>query len=156
ELRRSHPSPIYVLERRGRQLARIRRMLALSGVDPARCVFAADEHSYDDEHWVELYARVAQRTPPALSTSDFPTAHLSRKATPRLSVLQSEREAMASWLKAQGWSGQKLVLIQPGNFRSMSRRREQWERGGGDDKAWLVSHWVSLLQDISASSRDVL
>src|SRR5579864_8514516 len=37
-LRRSAPAPIYIGERQPRQLIRVRRLLASSGVDPARCV----------------------------------------------------------------------------------------------------------------------
>jgi ADP-heptose:LPS heptosyltransferase len=155
ELRRSDPSPIYVLERAPRQLARIRRMLALSGVDRARCVFASDEHGYEDEHQIDLLARVAQRTPPALDAADYPAAQLSRKAAPRLSVQDSERTEMEAWLRAEGWAGQKLVLIQPGNFRTMSRKRERWEGSGADDKAWPLENWTALLQMISDSSSSV-
>jgi ADP-heptose:LPS heptosyltransferase len=152
ELRRSDPSPIYILERQPRQLARIRRMLAWSRIDPARCVFAADERSYEGEHWIDLLARVAQRIPAALDAADYPAPQTNRKAAPQLSVLASERAEMEAWLRAQGWSGQKLVLIQPGNFRSMSRRREKWENSAADDKAWPVENWASLLQMINTSS----
>jgi ADP-heptose:LPS heptosyltransferase len=156
ELRRSHPGPIYVLERQPRQLARIRRMLALSRIDPARCVFATDESSYDGEHWVDHYVRIAQRMPPALNAADYPVSQPARKSTPRLRVLQSERDAIEVWLQARGWTGQKLVLIQAGNFRSMSRRREEWQRSAADDKAWPVENWASLVQKIRASAPDML
>jgi len=152
ELRQSAPSPIYILERAPRQLARIHRLLRLSRIDPARCVFAADERSYEDEHWIDLYTRVALRTPPVLSGADYPIPHGMRKATPRLVVLQSERDTMEAWLREQGWSGERLVLIQPGNFRTMSRRRARWERA--DDKAWPIDHWVWLLQRISSGTSE--
>jgi heptosyltransferase-2/heptosyltransferase-3 len=153
ELRRSEPGPVYVLERAPRQLARIRRMLKLSGVDPARCVFASDEDVTDTDHWTDAMVRVAQRTPPALGGPDkTPSSQQTgRKAAPRLSVLETERSAMEAWLRAQGWSGEKLVLIQPGNFRTMSRRREKWERTAADDKWWPLENWVSLLQTINNS-----
>jgi heptosyltransferase-2/heptosyltransferase-3 len=151
ELRRSDPSPIYVLERQSRQLTRIRRILAWSGVDPDRCVFASDEHVGEDEHWVDLLVRVAQRTPAALEGLDCASTHVNRKPAPLLSVLETERTAMEAWLRAQGWSGEKLVLIQPGNFRTMSRRREHWERSAADDKAWPVENWASLLRMIDAA-----
>lgn len=156
ELRRSDPSPIYILERQPRQLARIRRMLAWSGVSPDRCVFASDEHTVDGEHGIDLLVRVAQRTPPALEGVDCASPHMNRKAAPLLNVLETERTAMEAWLRAQGWSGQKLVLIQPGNFRTMSRKREQWERSAADDKAWPMKSWASLLQMISSAFPDVL
>jgi heptosyltransferase-2/heptosyltransferase-3 len=153
ELRRSAPSPIYVLEPESRQLTRIRRMLALSGINPGRCVFAADEHLVEGEHWVDVLIRVAQRTPPALEgLVEGAVSQTGRKAAPRLSVLETERSAMEAWLRAQGWSGQKLVLIQPGNFRTMSRRREKYQRPSADDKSWPLENWVRLLQRINAHS----
>jgi heptosyltransferase-2/heptosyltransferase-3 len=152
ELRRSDPGPIYVLERSPRQLARIRRMLALSGVNPDRCVFASDENAADDEHWIDFFVRVAQRTPPSLNGMDRTTPVMNRKAAPRLAVPETERSAMEAWLRAQGWSGEKLVLIQPGNFRTMSRRRGKWERTAADDKAWPIENWVALLKMINGSS----
>ena len=156
ELRRSDPSPIYVLERQPRQLARIRRLLALSRVDPARCVFASDERTGDGEHWMDLLTRVAQRTPPALNAADYPLPQLSRKAAaPRLSVRESERAEMEAWLSRQGWTGQRLVLIQPGNFRTMSRKAERWERSGADDKAWPLENWAALMRLIGDSSPSV-
>ncbi len=155
ELRRSDPSPIYVLERHSRQLVRIRRMLALSGINPNRCVFASDEHVGEDEHWVDLLVRVAQRTPPVLQGLDFALPHVGRRPAPLLSVLETERTGMEAWLRAQGWSGEKLVLLQPGNFRTMSRSRERWERSAADDKAWPVENWALLLRKIHASCPNV-
>jgi heptosyltransferase-2/heptosyltransferase-3 len=42
------------------------------------------------------------------------------------------------------------VLIQPGNFRSMSRGRDRWQGAKVDDKAWPLADWVSLLRKIGA------
>lgn len=156
ELQRSHPSPIYILERAPRQLARIRRMLTLSRIDPARCIFAADERCYDEEHWIDLYVRVAQRTPAAVNPAEYPASNLIRKSAPQLRVLQSDHDAIEGWLRARGWTGQKLVLIQPGNFRTLSRRREKWERSAADDKAWPLKNWLALIQRISATAPDML
>ena len=44
-----------------------------------------------------------------------------------LSALQKgtaeERAARDRWLQAKGWRGRELILIQPGNHRSMGPRR---------------------------------
>ncbi len=147
-LRRSDPSPIYVFERKTRQLARIRRILKLSGVNPARCVFITDEPDCEAEHWIDLLVRFATRVPRAIDAADFPVPLLSRKGLPSLYVLQSERRDIESWLRARGWTGHKLVLIQPGNFRSMSKRREQWQSSAADDKSWPIERWNALLKKI--------
>ncbi len=149
-LRRSQPGPIYIFEGKNRQLTRIRRMLRLGGVDPARCVFIADEPGDENEHWVDLLMRFATRVPRAINASEFPAPLSSRCGAPNLHVLLSERQAMRRWLEALGWTGQKLVLIQPGNFRSMSKRHEQLQRSAGDDKSWPVERWTTLVGQIDA------
>ena len=151
-LHRSAPGPIYVCERSPRQLARIRRMLALSNVDPARCVLMSD---IPDEggHWIDRYLRVGQLTPRAIDAAEYPGSSLG-KPTPRLSVSDPERVERDAWLRATGCHGRKLVLLQPGNFRSMSRRRERWRRLNQDDKAWPVAHWVSLARKVLSTLPD--
>jgi hypothetical protein len=68
-LRESHPGPIYVCEHHHRQLPRMRRMLAFSGVDPARCVFIAEKPG-TVHHSVDRLIHFAKQTPAALRASD--------------------------------------------------------------------------------------
>ena len=144
-LHRVRPGPVYVCERSPRQLARIRRMLALSGIESARCLFIGDLAS-EGEHWVDRYLQLGRLTPPAIGAADYPFT--SGKPAPRLSVSDPERVERDAWLQARGWLGRKLVLLQPGNFRTMSRRRDEWRRRKADDKAWPVENWVSLVRRV--------
>jgi heptosyltransferase-2/heptosyltransferase-3 len=66
-------------------------------------------------------------------------------------VTESERAALQRWLQGHGWAARPLVLIQPGNFRSMSRGRDRWRGAKVDDKAWPLEDWVSLVRKINAS-----
>jgi ADP-heptose:LPS heptosyltransferase len=150
-LRHSDPSPIYVCEYQPRQLRRIRRLLAASGVNPARCLFITQELRDEDEQWSERLLRFGQRTPPALSAAEYPLPVTDCRLAPRLRVLDSERAELDGWLEAQGWAGRKLVLVQPGNFRTMSRRRGKWRQPGADDKAWPLENWVALVQRVHAA-----
>jgi heptosyltransferase-2/heptosyltransferase-3 len=145
-IHRTSPGPIYVCERQPRQLARIRRMLAISGADLARCLFINDVPN-EDEHWIDRFVRLGQRTPATLAAAADPLT-IPTMPAPRLSVSDAERVELDAWLRSKGWIGRKLVLVQPGNFRSMSRRREQWRRLEADDKAWPVEKWVSLLRRV--------
>lgn len=147
-LRRSDPSPIYVCEYQPRQLRRIRRLLAVSGVDPARCLFITQDLRDEQEHWVERLLRFGQRTPPVLSAAEYPLPLTDCQPAPRLRILDSERAELDAWLHAQGWAGRKLVLVQPGNFRTMSKRRDEWRQGGADDKAWPPENWVALVRKV--------
>lgn len=150
-LRASAPGPIYVCEEHYRQLPRIRRMLRLSGIDPARCAFISDEPSSGPEHLIDKLLRLGSRVPPALRAADYPLP--PENEGPRLIVSDAERAARDAWLRTQGWLGHELILVQPGNHRSMSRRRRRWRRTGADDKAWPLERWVQLLQQIHAHMR---
>jgi ADP-heptose:LPS heptosyltransferase len=149
-LRRNAPSPIYVFERQPRQLDRIRRMLSWSGVDPARCLFITEVMDLE-EHWVDRFIRLAQRTPDALSAEGYPVFPTSGKPAPRLRVSDAERAECDAWLHSRGWKDRELVLIQPGNFRSMSKRRDRWDKPHADDKAWPGDKWVELLRRVQVA-----
>jgi heptosyltransferase-2/heptosyltransferase-3 len=63
-------------------------------------------------------------------------------------VLASERAERDAWLRAQGLLGRELILIQPGNHRTMGPRRARWRRLNTDDKWWPPERWAELLQRI--------
>ena len=145
-LRATDPGPIYVCERHYRQLPRIRRMLALSGVNAARCVFISDDPERLDRHFIDQLLSLGERTPPALQATDYPLPPAHPVWTPQLQVSDSERAERDAWLAQRGWSGRQIILVQPGNHRSMSRRRARWRRLNADDKAWPMERWVALLK----------
>ena len=144
-LRASSPGPIYVCERHYRQLPRIRRMLRFAGVDPRRCVFLTDFPITETEHVVDRLMGLGSRTPAALRAAHFPPPPQAELSGPRLYVLDGERTARDEWLRAQGWAGRELILIQPGNHRSMGPRRARWRRLNTDDKWWPLEKWAELL-----------
>jgi ADP-heptose:LPS heptosyltransferase len=147
-LRASAPGPIYIAEYQYRQLPRVKRLLATSGIDPQRCVFIEEEPG-ECGHWVDALLRLGARTPPARSAADYPVPADHRRWAPRLAVLDHERRERDAWLRSRGWLGRPLVLLQPGNHRSMSaRRRRRWQ--SRDDKAWPVGHWRELIGHIRA------
>jgi ADP-heptose:LPS heptosyltransferase len=154
-LHRSDPGPIYVCEYQYRQLPRIKRMLAFSGINRRRCVFIDDDPSRGN-HWVDSLLRFGELTPPALSAVDYPVPQTATSWAPRLQVLDAERAERDAWLKERGWFGRELILVQPGNHRTMSTRRERWRRLNTDDKAWPIDHWVALLHRMHAWMPDAL
>ena len=150
-LRRADPGPIYVCEYQPRQVRRIRRLLALGGINPARCLFITGNPVGLEGHWVDRLARFAQLTPATLSATQFPPLVPARIPAPQLTIASETRAEFAAWLDAQGWAGRRLVLIQPGNFRTMSRSRERWAHANADDKAWPLQNWVTLLRRLAAT-----
>ena len=155
-LHRTRPSPIYVCERHPRQLIRIRRLLMLSGISRSRYLFVTDMPTEGAEHWVDRDVRFAGRTPPALRAADYPPPQTGCVRAPQLWISDAERAERDAWIRAQGWSDRRLVLLQPGNHRSMSKRRERWKRLNADDKAWPTATWVQLLKKIHAQMPDAL
>jgi heptosyltransferase-2/heptosyltransferase-3 len=145
-LRDTHPGPIYVCEPHYRQLPRIRRMLKMSGVDPRRCEYLFDEPGSTRGNLVDLFVRFGTRTPPLLRAADYPPP--PSMGGPRVYVLDSERAERDAWLRAQGWYGRELILIQPGNHRTMGPRRARWRRLNTDDKWWPLERWAALLQRV--------
>ena len=154
-LRASHPGPIYVCEHHYRQLPRIRRLLAFSGVDPARCVFITEKPG-TVHHSVDRLVHVAKQTPAALRESDYPLPTTSAAWAPRLRVFDADRVELTQWLRVKGWAGRPLILVQPGNHRSMSRKRRRWERRKTDDKSWPMERWAALLHKVHERMPDAL
>lgn len=154
-LRDSAPGPIYVCEHHRRQLPRIRRMLTLSGIDPARCVFMTETPG-SLNHAVDRLVRLGQQTPRSLNPADYPLPNTPAAWAPRLRVHNNDRAELNAWLRSRGWAGRPIVMVQPGNHRSMSRRRGRWRRLSSDDKAWPTQRWVSLLHKIGARMPNAL
>jgi Glycosyltransferase family 9 (heptosyltransferase) len=147
-LRESAPGPVYVFEHHAGQVRRIRRLLSLSGIDPQRCIFIAEAPGTDSP-WLDAMLRFARRTPASLNPTDYPEPHAAGIWSPQLRVLDSERAQRDEWLRSRGFRGRPLILIQPGNHRTMGRRRlRNWR--GRDDKVWPVERWVQLLQRLHA------
>jgi heptosyltransferase-2/heptosyltransferase-3 len=154
-LRDTHPGPIYICEHHYRQLPRIRRMLAFSRIDPARCIFIG-EIPGTLHHSVDRLIHFGKQTPPALQASDYPAPELAAPWAPRLRVFDHDRAELAQWLHSRGWEGRQIVMVQPGNHRSMSRKRKRWQRLNTDDKAWPRERWISLLHKVHARMPEAL
>ncbi|HEY2036756.1 MAG TPA: glycosyltransferase family 9 protein [Steroidobacteraceae bacterium] len=153
-LRRSAPGPIYVFEHHRGQVRRIRRLLRLSGIDPRRCLFI-DEAPGAESPWLDALLRFARRTPPGLKAADYPEPATARTCSPALRVLPMEKAHRDDWLRARGFQGEPIILVQPGNHRTMGRRRlRNWR--GRDDKVWPVARWVELLHRLHRHRPDAV
>jgi len=148
-LRHSEKSPIYICETAAsQQLNRIKGLLTLAGVEPERCVFLPEEEvAGGSEHRVDALLRFGKQTPFALQAANYPWPEVD--PVPRLMVLDKDRLECEAWIRAQGWSGRPIVLVQPGNRRMM--RQNRWRRDCIDDKAWPLSNWSALLRCVHES-----
>jgi hypothetical protein len=146
-LRQQRGAPVYVCEYDPKKLARIRRLLALSGIDPGHCVWITEDPDFARaRHWVDRLISFGQRTPPALPAADYPWPSPPPRGSPRLEVAAAARADCDAWLERAGLSGRALVLVQPGNRRTM--RGSRLKISAQDDKAWPIERWAALLHQV--------
>jgi heptosyltransferase-2/heptosyltransferase-3 len=147
-LRQNGQSPIYVCETAtSRRLPRIKILLALAGIAPARCLFLREDISIGSEHRVDGLLRFGRQTPPALQAADYPSPEAP--SAPKLSLRHQDRIERDAWIKKQGWSGRPIVLVQTGSRQGM--RQHRWRRKRIDDKAWPAANWSALLRQVHES-----
>jgi ADP-heptose:LPS heptosyltransferase len=147
-LRADRSSPVYVCETFPRKLRRIRRLLRMSGTPASRCVFMDDvlaaAEARPPEHWVDRLVALGRRTPSAFREADYPWPEPPPRCAPWLEIAPVERAECEAWLGERGWLGRPLVLVQPGNQRTMKSGTRP--RPSPDDhKAWPVDRWAALL-----------
>jgi ADP-heptose:LPS heptosyltransferase len=158
-LRQARGQPVYVCEYFPRKLARVRRLLRLAGIDPARCLFLS-EMPQSPVHWVDRLVSFGRLTPPAFRAADYPSVDTTKgpsssaPCAPRLEVSAPAAADCAAWLEGHGWGSRPLVLVQPGNRRTMRGRRLRLS--ADDAKAWPTERWASLLQMMHARLPEAL
>jgi len=100
-------------------------------------------------HWVDRLVSFARLTPAAFNAADYPwPASPPPRCAPLLTVSAAARAECAAWLERQGWRDRTLILVQPGNRRTMRGRRLRVSPA--DDKAWPLDRWAALLHRIHA------
>ena len=149
-LRADRAAPVYICEDFPRKLPRIRRLLRLSGAPATHCVFmtdvlaAAERRGQAPEQWGDRLVALGRGTPPAFREADFPWPEPAPRSSPRLEISPAEGAECEAWLTGRGWLGRPLVLVQPGNQRTM-RGGAQTSASPDDHKAWPVERWAALL-----------
>lgn len=139
-LRAQPPGPVYVCD--DYSIDKIRWLLARARIPEDHCVFAnPDCMLHEGEHWIDRWQRFGAMTPaafasaPAASNSDLIDA-------PCLTVKQYDRTDLHAWLRAHGFDDAPLMLLQPGNKRTLKRGRAGQL---GDDKQWPLDNWAALI-----------
>jgi len=150
-LRAAPQAPVYVCETFRGKLRRIRRLLRFSGAAPGRCVFMEDMLAAAGDrapaHWVDRLVALGRCTPAALREAAPPWPQPQPRGAPQLTVPAQARADCEAWLAAKGWLGRPLVLVQPGNQRTM-RAGARARVAPDDHKAWPLQAWVALLRHV--------
>jgi hypothetical protein len=157
-LRRERNAPVYVQVFHPREVRGIRAILALSQIGRARCL-ALDPHECSrvlttgEPPWMDYLLQFSSRTPSGVALPAESTGQ--RKWLPFLVMDEQARAAARAALQSEGWRGQALVLISPGNHRTLGRRRRR-KYQGRDPKAWALENWTQLLQAIRSRAPESL
>lgn len=128
-LKTSSHQPIYILEDDSRSIALIRR----SGIRASSTL--ADFDIPVQEHVVDSHFRLA-----GLRAS-------SVDRLPELRVSEEERKDAANWLASIGLYGHPLVLLQPGNKRTMVAKSVKQ-----DPKYWPIERWAAVAKGVLRAS----
>jgi heptosyltransferase-2/heptosyltransferase-3 len=140
-LRAQPPGPVYVCD--DYSIDKIRWLLRRARVPADHCVFAnPDCLLREGEHWIERWRRFGAMTPAAFADTP-PASAGDAPHAPCLTVRDADRADLRAWLRARGCGQAPLLLLQPGNKRTLKRGRAGRL---GDDKQWPLANWVGLIQ----------
>src|ERR1700694_3527723 len=99
-------------------------------------------------HWVDRLVSLGRLTPAAFNAADYPWPGPPPRCAPRPEGSAAARAECAAWLERQGWGERTLILVQPGNRRTMRGRRLR--ASAADDNAWPRGRCAALLHRIHA------
>ena len=140
-LRAQPPGPVYVCD--DYSIDKIRWLLQRARIPEGHCVFAnPDCMLLGGEHWIDRWHRFGAMTPAAFASA-LPTDALQAPNAPCLVVQHADRSDLHEWLRAHNFDDAPLLLLQPGNKRTLKRGRAGQL---GDDKQWPLANWTGLIQ----------
>ena len=97
----------------------------------------------DGEHLIEYWQRFARVSPSAGAAGSIKDIV---DEAPRLLVPRQDLELLDQWLVARGLDARQLLLIQPGNKRTM---RRGLRRRPSNTKWWPETRWASVVQSLA-------
>lgn len=134
-LRTRPPGPVFVYE----PDAKPHTLLARGGVGPEWICSLRDFPRMPGEHIAAHAVRLARQTPAALggpAELDLPAPDA------RPTLTEADRRDCADWLAGQKLTGAPLVLLQPGNKRTMRRGRRTRST---NVKYWPEANWARVI-----------
>ena len=116
-----------------------------AGIGREWVVRAHDHPAATLVHWTDWWLAIGQLTPQALVGRVAPLEARGADTVPRLYVSNEARADCTKWLAAHGWVGAPLVLLQPGNKRTLKRGRLATLN---DAKHWPAERWGEVVQGV--------
>nr|MBV6630504.1 glycosyltransferase family 9 protein [Oceanococcus sp. HetDA_MAG_MS8] len=135
-LKTQHPRPVIICETEPKS----RWLVERAGYGPDEMFWAGDLPIQAGEHWVQRWLRLAclcygQRWEPGIAHTYTHQGWLPASG--------AAREDFQQWVQARGWQQAELLLIQPGNKRTMRRGRAERQ---SNPKFWPDDYWVAVAQ----------
>lgn len=144
-LRAQPPGPVYVCD--DYSIDKIRWLLQRARIPADHCVFAnPDCLLLGGEHWIDRWHRFGAMAPAAFASAPPNDAQQAPNA-PCLVVQHADRTDLHAWLRAHAFDDAPLLLLQPGNKRTLKRGRAGQL---GDDKQWPLANWTGLIHAVLA------
>lgn len=138
-LRQRREQPIYLCETDKKSLSLARR----AGMH--KVYWAGDIPSIENEHWLERWNRAGHAwTKQESFTSDPESGHAPMPST-WLELPPGAKEDCKNWLAIKEWTTRPIVLLQPGNKRTM--RRGAVDRAS-NKKFWPDRNWKAVCDAI--------
>lgn len=131
--------PVYLCDPEPQALA----LLLRAGIARENILRAWDTWPGNSAHWVDWWNDVARQTPQAFT--EFAPLAKEIASAPRLFVTNAERAASDAWLCELGIAAAPLVLLQPGNKRTLKHGKSQQS----DNKHWAPENWAQLVAAIT-------
>ena len=128
--------PVYVCDLNSQD--KLRWLLTRAGVDPADCLYFRNALFPADTHWFDMWKIFSALSPDHYP--DYPDAEAHYPAFPKLVVDDAAQADAQAFLRENGLDG-PLVLLQPGNKRTLKRGRLGLL---ADHKSWPTTNWIAL------------
>lgn len=147
---RAHNGPIYICDDYSRE--KIRWLLDRAGIAPARRIHANPDCLLGgEEHWIDRWLRFGSMTPTAFSVRIPPARAQDASPAPHMVVNNADRADRDAWLRRHDLVDKPLILLQPGNKRTLKRGRAGQV---GDDKFWPNERWAALIRAVAGDNND--
>ena len=136
--------PVYLCDPEPQALA----LLLRGGIPRDNILRAWDSWPGVGAHWVDWWNDVARQTPTAFADAAPPPNEGATHT--QLFVTDAERADCDAWLRDQGIASSPLVLLQPGNKRTLKHGTSQQS----DNKYWSPENWATLVAAITSDLPD--
>jgi heptosyltransferase-2/heptosyltransferase-3 len=138
-LRQRTAGPVYLCEPDGKS----QWLLERAGIPRSAILRAFDYQATNQIHFSRWWEQIGQLSPLQFAVPPLDLATLD--SAPRLHCSAEDRADCGVWLRQRGLGDAPLILIQPGNKRTLKRGRIA---ALTDNKYWPVKRWAELVREL--------